>query len=122
MFAYLALAAMLYFFFGQFVPELISFKVRQNRLAQGRNQNIVTVMKTFKIEIYNIYHHSNRTEIVISQQEESLQLFKGVYFSDLKTMADEGIWLRQNKRCSDILSRETPYSCQPQMERNEKQI
>jgi len=66
MFAYLALATMLYFFFGQFVPELISFKVRQNRLAQGRNQNIVPVMKTFKIEIYNICHYSNRTEIVIS--------------------------------------------------------
>ena len=66
MFAYLALAAMLYFFFGQFVPELISFKVRQNRLAHGRNQNIVPVMKTFKIEIYNICHYSNRTEIVIS--------------------------------------------------------
>lgn len=111
--AYFTLAAMLYFFFGQFVPVQISFKVRQNKLAQERNQNIVRVEKTVTFEIHNIYNYMNKTKVAISEREANL--FKGVYSNELKTMAAKGIWLRQNKRCSDIF-----YHVKPHIQINHK--
>lgn len=44
-FAYFALAVMFYFFFGQFLPKIITYKVRQAKGAQEGSQNIVSIVK-----------------------------------------------------------------------------
>lgn len=101
LFAYLALAAMLYFFFGRYVPELVSFSVRQAKLPQGpRNVNIVPVTKAITFEIHDVYHFNDRKEFRTRKVNKTL--FHGVFSSTLKTTQSEGIWLRQDKRCSDI--------------------
>ena len=46
-FACFALAAMFYFFFGQFLPKIISYKLRQAKRAQEGSQNIVPIVKNF---------------------------------------------------------------------------
>lgn len=105
--AYLALAAMLYFFFGEFVPQILSFSARQAKLlSQGRKYNIVPVTKTITFEIHDVYHYADRKEIRTRKVSESL--FHGVCSNDLRAMKNEGIWLKQDKRCSDIFYHITP--------------
>lgn len=101
--AYLALAAMLYFFFGQFVPETMSFFARQAKLSQERNYKAIPVTKAITFEIHDVYHYAatkDRKEFEPREVKESL--FDGIYSNVLKTMENEGVWLKQNKRCSDI--------------------
>lgn len=101
-FAYLSLAAMFYFFFGQYVPEMMSFTVRQAKLSQGpRNVNVVPVTKAVTFEIQDVYYFTDRKELKIIRKVNET-LFHGVLSSTLKATLNEGIWLRQVKRCSDI--------------------
>lgn len=44
-FACFALAVVIYFFYGQFLPKIISYKVRQAKRAQDESQNIVPILK-----------------------------------------------------------------------------
>ena len=98
--AYLALAAMLYFFFGQYVPEIVFFSVRQAKLPKGRRFNDVPVTKAITFEIQDVYHFTDGNEFRTHKVNETL--FHGVFSSTLKAMLNEGIWLKQDKRCADI--------------------
>lgn len=101
LFAHLALAAMLYFFFGRFVPETVSFTLRQAKLSQGpRKFNIVPVTKAITFEIEDVYHFTDRKELRTRKINETL--FHGVFSSTLTTSRSEGVRLKQIKRCSDI--------------------
>lgn len=105
--AHLALAAMMYFFFGRFVPEILSFSVRQAKLSQGRNFNIVPVTKVITFEIHDVYHYTDRKEFRTRKVNETLF---HVFSNTLKTTRNEGIWLKQVKKCSDIF-----YHVKPRM-------
>ena len=97
-FAYFALAVVFYFFYGQFLPKIISYKVRQAKRAQEGSQNIVPILKNFMLEIHDIYRHFNKSRGRTHKKEETL--FRGIYSSDLKAMTEKGIWLKQDKKCS----------------------
>ena len=107
--AYLALVAMLYFFFGRYVPEIVSFTGRQARLSQGpRKFNIVLVTKAITFEIQDAYHFTDRIELRRRKVNETL--FHGIFSNTLKLTRSEGILLKQDKRCSDIF-----YHVKPQI-------
>jgi len=95
--AYLALAAMLYFFFGRYVPELVRSSVRQAKLSQGpRNVNIVPVTKAVTFEIQDVYHSvTDRKEF--RTRKASKTLFHNVFSSTLKITQSEGIWLKESE-------------------------
>ena len=109
LFAYLALVAMLYFFFGRYVPEIVSFTGRQARLSQGQRKfNIVPVTKAITFEIQDAYHFTDRIELRRRKVNETL--FHGIFSNTLKLTRSEGILLKQDKRCSDIF-----YHVKPQI-------
>ena len=98
--AYMALAVMLYFFFGQFIPLIISFHVRQGKVSNGKNPKTVSVTKTFTITLHQVYYYGNSTTFKERQINDTL--FKGVFSNDLKEMEGKGIVVKQNRKCSDI--------------------
>ena len=99
--AYIALAAMLYFFFGQFVPQIISFNARQAKLSNPeRNLKNVHIAKAITFTLHEVYHYGDRKEF--GERQMNKTLFEGVFSNELRTMTDEGIVIKQNKKCSDI--------------------
>lgn len=60
-FAYFALAVMFYFFFGQFLPKIITYKVHQAKRAKEGSHNIVQIVKNFMFEI-NVYRQFSKSQ------------------------------------------------------------
>lgn len=61
-FAYFGLAVMFYFFFGQFLPKIITYKVHQAKQAKEGSQNIVPIVKNFMFEINDVYRHFSKSQ------------------------------------------------------------
>ena len=69
-FAYFVLAVMFYFFFGQFLPKIISYKVRQAKRALEGSQNIVPIVKNFMFEIHDVYRHFSKSQSRTRKQKK----------------------------------------------------
>lgn len=61
-FAYFGLAVMFYFFFGQFLPKISTYKVHQAKRAKEGSQNIVPIVKNFMFEINDVYRPFSKSQ------------------------------------------------------------
>ena len=75
---------MFYFFFGQFLPKIITYKVHQAKRAKEGSQNIVPIVKNFMFEINDVYRHfsSHRVERVKKRNLVSWNLFERSHSND----------------------------------------
>lgn len=53
---------MFYFFFGQFLPKIITYKVHQAKRAKEGSQIIVPIVKNFMFEIHDVYRHFSKSQ------------------------------------------------------------
>ena len=68
---------------------------------------IVPIVKNFMFEIHDVYRRFNKSQSRTHKEEETL--FRGIYSSDLIAMTKKGIWLKQDKKCSDIFYQIKPH-------------
>lgn len=86
-FAYFAFAVIFYFFFGQFLPTIISYKVRQAKRAQEGSQNIVTIVKNcscLKSMMFIVISTNHRVERIKRRNLVSWNLFERSHSNDRK--------------------------------------